>query len=109
AKILSDPANLLVLDEPTNDLDVATLGALEELVVEFGGTCLVVTHDRYFLDRIATAILAFEDDGRVTRYEGNYDAYLQRRPRPAGRRRSPTPSARSSARSRARSRRASNG
>jgi len=85
AKILSDPANLLVLDEPTNDLDVATLGALEELVVEFGGTCLVVTHDRYFLDRIATAILAFEDDGRVTRYEGNYDAYLQRRPRPAAR------------------------
>lgn len=82
AKILSDPANLLVLDEPTNDLDVATLGALEELLVEFGGTCLVVTHDRYFLDRIATGILAFEGEGRVTRYEGNYSAYLERRPPP---------------------------
>jgi len=80
ARILSDPANLLILDEPTNDLDVATLGALEQLIVEFGGTCLVVTHDRYFLDRIATAIVAFEGDGQVTRYEGDYSSYLQRRP-----------------------------
>ena len=75
AKILSHPANVVVLDEPTNDLDVATLGALEELVLEWAGTCIVVTHDRWFLDRIATAILAFEGDGRVVRYEGNWSTY----------------------------------
>lgn len=75
AKILSHPANVVVLDEPTNDLDVATLGALEELVLDWAGTCIVVTHDRWFLDRIATAILAFEGDGRVVRYEGNWTTY----------------------------------
>jgi len=80
AKMLSDPVNLLMLDEPTNDLDVDTLGALEEMIVEFGGTCLVVTHDRYFLDRVATAILAFEGDGKIVRYEGNYSEYLSARP-----------------------------
>lgn len=79
AKILSHPANVVVLDEPTNDLDVATLGALEELVLEWSGTCIVVTHDRWFLDRVATAIAAFEGDGQVDRYEGNWTTYLSLR------------------------------
>jgi len=75
ARMLLSPASLLVLDEPTNDLDVATLGSLEEMLVELDGTALVVTHDRWFLDRVATAILAFEGDGRVVRYAGNYSTY----------------------------------
>ena len=75
AKLLRQSANLVLLDEPTNDLDVGTLAALEAMLVDFGGTSIVVTHDRYFLDRIATSILAFEGDGRVVRYAGNYDAY----------------------------------
>ena len=75
AKMLKSGANVLLLDEPTNDLDVDTLAALEAMLVDFGGTSIVVTHDRYFLDRVATAILAFEGDGRVVRYAGNYDAY----------------------------------
>ncbi len=74
ACMLRGSANLVLLDEPTNDLDVATLGALEEMLVDLGVTALVVTHDRWFLDRVATSILAFEDDGRVVRYSGNYDA-----------------------------------
>ncbi|MEM6993117.1 MAG: ABC-F family ATP-binding cassette domain-containing protein [Myxococcota bacterium] len=76
AKILSHPANVVVLDEPTNDLDVATLGALEELLMEWNGTCLIVTHDRWFMDRVATAVLAFESDARVVRYEGNWSTYV---------------------------------
>ena len=79
AKLLSEPSNLLVLDEPTNDLDVETLGALESLLVEFEGTALVVTHDRYFLDRVATSILAFEGEGRVEYYVGNYSIYRKLR------------------------------
>jgi ATP-binding cassette subfamily F protein uup len=79
ARLLRQGANLVLLDEPTNDLDVATLGALEEMLVEFGGTALVVTHDRYFLDRVATAILAFEGDGRVVRYAGNHESYRVQR------------------------------
>ena len=75
AKMLLEPANVVVLDEPTNDLDVATLGALEEMLTELEGTALVVTHDRYFLDRIATHILAFEGEGGVVRYAGNYQAF----------------------------------
>lgn len=75
AKLLLLPANLLVLDEPTNDLDVATLASLEEMLVELNGTALVVTHDRWFLDRVATAILAFEGDGKVVRYPGGYSSY----------------------------------
>ncbi len=75
AKMLRQSANLVLLDEPTNDLDVGTLAALEGMLVDFSGTSLVVTHDRYFLDRVATAILAFEGDGRVVRYAGNYEAY----------------------------------
>ncbi len=80
AKLLLQPTNLLVLDEPTNDLDVMTLAALEELVVEMGVATLVVTHDRFFLDRIATSILAFEGEGRVVRYAGDYTAYRRQRP-----------------------------
>lgn len=75
AKLLLRPANLIVLDEPTNDLDVATLASLEELLVEMDGTALVVTHDRYFLDRVATGILAFEEGGRLVKYEGDYSTY----------------------------------
>ncbi len=76
AKMLAENANLVILDEPTNDLDVATLGALEQMLLEFGGTALVVTHDRWFLDRIATSVLAFEDDGNVVLYPGNYSTYV---------------------------------
>jgi ATP-binding cassette subfamily F protein uup len=72
AKILSSDANLLVFDEPTNDLDVATLGALESMILDFGGTALIVSHDRWFLDRLATSILAFEGAGVVRHYQGNY-------------------------------------
>ncbi len=75
AKILSRGASLVILDEPTNDLDTATLGALEQLLVDFEGASIVVTHDRYFLNRIATSIVAFEGEGKVTRYAGNYDDY----------------------------------
>ena len=75
AKLLLKPANLLVFDEPTNDLDVATLGALEEMLLETEATALVVSHDRYFLDRVATSILAFEGDGQVVRYVGGYEDY----------------------------------
>jgi ATP-binding cassette subfamily F protein uup len=79
AKLLLTPTNLFVLDEPTNDLDVTTLAALEELLIEMNGTALVVTHDRWFLDRVATAILAFEGDGRVLRYAGGYTSYKESR------------------------------
>jgi len=81
AKLLSHGANMLVLDEPTNDLDVATLGALEELLIEFDGCALVVTHDRWFLNRVATSILSFEGDGEVILYAGNYDSYRLQRDR----------------------------
>ena len=75
AQILSSEANLLVFDEPTNDLDVATLGALESMILDFAGTALIVSHDRWFLDRLATSILAFEGDGVVRHYQGNYTDY----------------------------------
>ncbi|MCB9704335.1 MAG: ABC-F family ATP-binding cassette domain-containing protein [Myxococcales bacterium] len=76
ARMLQHKASLVLLDEPTNDLDIATLGAVEEMLLEFGGTAIVVTHDRWFLDRVATAILAFEGDGEVVLYQGNYSTYL---------------------------------
>ncbi len=75
AKLLLSPANLLLLDEPTNDLDVTTLGALEAMLLDADATALVVSHDRYFLDRVATGILAFEGGGRVVLYQGNYATY----------------------------------
>ncbi len=79
AKLLRSGGNLLLLDEPTNDLDVDTLRALEEGLQNFGGCAVVVSHDRWFLDRIATHILAFEGDGTVVWCEGNYGVYLQQK------------------------------
>jgi sulfate-transporting ATPase len=82
AKLLRRGGNLLLLDEPTNDLDVDTLRALEEALINFGGCAVVISHDRWFLDRIATHILAFEGEGRVVWCEGNYQFYeAQRRAR----------------------------
>ncbi|MEE4299088.1 MAG: energy-dependent translational throttle protein EttA [Pseudomonadales bacterium] len=75
AKVLKQGANVLLLDEPTNDLDVETLRALEDAMLEFPGTVLVVSHDRWFLDRIATHIMAYEGEGRVEFFEGNYQEY----------------------------------
>ena len=66
---------MLVLDEPTNDLDLVTLNVLERLLMQFTGAVILVTHDRYFLDKVATALLVFEGEGKVTRHEGNYDLY----------------------------------
>jgi ATPase subunit of ABC transporter with duplicated ATPase domains len=79
AKLLKSGGNLLLLDEPTNDLDVETLRALEDAVVEFGGCAVVISHDRWFLDRIATHILAFEGDSQVVWCEGNYTVYEEQR------------------------------
>src|SRR5205823_3462320 len=79
AKILKRGGNVLILDEPTNDLDLGTLRLLEEALVVFGGSVIVVSHDRYFLNRVCTAILAFEGEG-VLRYNvGNYDYYLEKK------------------------------
>ena len=75
AKILKDGANVILLDEPTNDLDVNTLRALEEALENFGGCAVVISHDRWFLDRIATHILAFEGDSRVVFFQGNWSEY----------------------------------
>jgi ATP-binding cassette ChvD family protein len=79
AKMLKDGGNLLLLDEPTNDLDVETLRALEEALLEFPGSAVVISHDRWFLDRIATHILAFEGDSQVTWFSGNYSEYEEDR------------------------------
>jgi ATP-binding cassette ChvD family protein len=84
AKLLRRGANLLLLDEPTNDLDVDTLRALEDALIEFAGCAVVISHDRWFLDRIATHILAFEGDSRVEWFEGNYQDYEQDRRRRLG-------------------------
>ncbi len=84
AKLLRRGGNLLLLDEPTNDLDVTTLRALEEGIQSFGGCAVVVSNDRWFLDRIATHILAFEDDGGVTWFEGNFEGYHEQRRRLLG-------------------------
>ncbi len=75
AKTLKEGANVLLLDEPTNDLDVNTLRALEEALLAFGGCAVVISHDRWFLDRVATHILAFEGDGEVRYFPGNYSEY----------------------------------
>ena len=79
AKLLKQGANVLLLDEPTNDLDVETLRALEDAVQAFPGSAMVISHDRWFLDRIATHILAYEDDGTVVFHEGNYSEYEEDR------------------------------
>ncbi len=84
AKVLKSGANLILLDEPTNDLDVDTLRALEEALLGFPGSLMVICHDRWFLDRIATHILAFEGDSQVVWFEGNYDDYEADRKRRLG-------------------------
>ena len=84
AKLLRKGSNLLMLDEPTNDLDVDTLRALEDALVEFAGCVVVISHDRWFLDRIATHMLAFEGDSRVVWFEGNYQDYEADRKRRLG-------------------------
>lgn len=84
AKLLRQGGNLLLLDEPTNDLDVDTLRSLEEALLEFPGCAVVISHDRWFLDRIATHMLAFEGDSHVEWFEGNYKAYEEDRKRRTG-------------------------
>ena len=84
AKMLKSGANLILLDEPTNDLDVDTLRALEEALLDFAGCAVVISHDRWFLDKIATHILAFEGESRVEWFEGNYQAYEEDKRRRLG-------------------------
>lgn len=84
AKLLKQGANVLLLDEPTNDLDVETLRALEEAILAFPGAAMVISHDRWFLDRIATHILAYEDDGGVVFHEGNFSDYEEDRKKRLG-------------------------
>lgn len=84
ARMLKSGANVLLLDEPTNDLDVNTMRALEEGLANFAGSVLVISHDRWFLDRIATHIMAFEDDGSVTFFEGNFTEYEENRKKRLG-------------------------
>jgi ATPase subunit of ABC transporter with duplicated ATPase domains len=79
AKILKAGGNLILLDEPTNDLDVNTMRALEEALENFAGCAVVISHDRWFLDRIATHILAFEDDSRVYWFDGNFSDYEEKK------------------------------
>ena len=80
ARLFLQPANVLVLDEPTNDLDAETLELLEDLLVEYQGTLLLVSHDRAFLDEVVTGTLVFEGEGRVTEYTGGYEDWLRQRP-----------------------------
>ena len=77
AKLMTRPANLLVLDEPTNDLDAETLELLEDLLVEYPGTVLMVSHDRAFLNNVVTSVLVLEGDGRIGEYVGGYDDWLR--------------------------------
>jgi energy-dependent translational throttle protein EttA len=84
AKLLKSGGNLILLDEPTNDLDVDTLRSLEEAIVHFAGCAVIISHDRWFLDRIATHILAFEDEGQVIWFEGNYQDYEANRKKRLG-------------------------
>jgi ATP-binding cassette subfamily F protein uup len=91
ARVLKNGGNFLILDEPTNDLDLPTLRVLEEALIAFTGMVLVVSHDRYFLNRVCTDILAFEGDGKVAHSVGDYDYYLEKKkkavaaPRPEAR------------------------
>jgi ATPase subunit of ABC transporter with duplicated ATPase domains len=84
AKLLRRGGNLLLLDEPSNDLDVSTLRSLEDGLMNFGGCAVVISHDRWFLDRIATHILAFDGDSQATWFEGNYQAYAEWRRKELG-------------------------
>jgi ATP-binding cassette subfamily F protein uup len=83
ARLFTQPANLLVLDEPTNDLDLETLELLESLLVDFGGTVLVVSHDRAFINNVATSTLFIDSSGEVREFDGGYDDFLRQRPDPA--------------------------
>ncbi|MCA1909343.1 MAG: ATP-binding cassette domain-containing protein [Magnetospirillum sp.] len=83
AKLLAKPSNLLILDEPTNDLDMDTLDLLEEMLADYQGTLLVVSHDRDFLDRLVTSVIAVEGDGDIREYVGGYSDYLDQRPKDA--------------------------
>jgi ATP-binding cassette subfamily F protein uup len=83
ARLFTKPANVLVLDEPTNDLDAETLELLEDLLVEFGGTVLLVSHDRAFLNEVSTSLLVFEGEGRVSEYVGGYDDWQRERSKAA--------------------------
>jgi ATPase subunit of ABC transporter with duplicated ATPase domains len=84
AKMLKSGANVLLLDEPTNDLDIDTLRALEEALVDFAGCAVIISHDRWFLDRIATHMLAFEGDSHVEWFEGNFQDYEEDKKRRLG-------------------------
>src|SRR5690606_25694162 len=79
ARLFSRPANLLVLDEPTNDLDIETLELLEELLSKYQGTMLLVSHDRAFLDNVVTSTIVFEDKGKLTEYVGGYQDWLRQK------------------------------
>jgi ATP-binding cassette subfamily F protein uup len=91
ARLFAQPANLLVLDEPTNDLDVETLELLEELLLDYQGTLLLVSHDRAFLDNAVTSTLVFEGGGRIGEYVGGYTDWLRQRPDQSGRKPEPAP------------------
>ena len=84
AKLLKEGGYLLLLDEPTNDLDVETLRALEEALEEFAGSAMIISHDRFFLDRLCTHILAFEGEGHVEWFEGNFESYIDDKTRRLG-------------------------
>jgi ATPase subunit of ABC transporter with duplicated ATPase domains len=84
AKMLKSGANVLLLDEPTNDLDTETLAALEDALEDFAGCAVVISHDRFFLDRLATHILSFEGDGHVEWFEGNFESYEEDKKRRLG-------------------------
>jgi energy-dependent translational throttle protein EttA len=84
AKVLKSGANVLLLDEPTNDLDTETLAALEEALEDFAGCCVIISHDRMFLDRLATHILAFEGESHVEWFEGNFQDYEEDKKRRLG-------------------------
>jgi ATPase subunit of ABC transporter with duplicated ATPase domains len=84
ARLLKDGGNVLLLDEPTNDLDVETLRALEDALVDFAGCAVVISHDRFFLDRICTHMLAFEGDSHVEWFEGNFEDYEEDKKRRLG-------------------------
>jgi ATP-binding cassette subfamily F protein uup len=91
ARLFAKPSNLLVMDEPTNDLDADTLDLLEEMVAEYAGTLLLVSHDRAFLDNVVTSTLVFEGDGRVNEYVGGYSDWLRQRRAIAVSTKTPTP------------------
>jgi ATPase subunit of ABC transporter with duplicated ATPase domains len=84
AKLLKSGGNVLLLDEPTNDLDVETLRALEDALEDFAGCAVIISHDRFFLDRLCTHILAFEGEAHVEWFEGNFEAYEEDKARRLG-------------------------